>query len=118
MTVVSDGQAYSFDPKRTFSRAVPAEIDAAMHGRFLATDRVVMNESVALVDIPGRRVMFDCGSGTSTLFGSGRGRLLGNLAAAGVAPASIEAIVLRGSFHNSRASRPATRSMHAVCSRA
>lgn len=94
VTVLSDGRAYSSDPKRTFSGAPPAEIDAAMRSRFLDTDRVVMDENVVLVDFPGRRVMFDCGSGTSTLFGNGGGRLLGNLAAAGVAPASIDAIVL------------------------
>lgn len=94
VTVLSDGRAYSSDPKRTFSGAPPAEIDAVMRGRFLDTDRVVMDENVVLVDFPGRRVMFDCGSGTSTLFGNGGGRLLGNLAAAGVAPASIDAIVL------------------------
>ena len=94
VTVVSDGRAYSSDPKRTFSGAPAVEIDAAMRGRFLDADRVVMDENVVLVDFPGRRVMFDCGSGTSTLFGDGGGRLLGNLAAAGVGPASIDAIVL------------------------
>ena len=64
-----------------------------MQARFLDTDRVVMDENVVVADLPGRRVMFDCGAGTSTLFGTGGGHLLGNLAAAGISPASIDAII-------------------------
>ncbi len=93
ITIVSDGRAYSSDPKRTFTGAAPAEIDAAMQARFLDTDRVVMDEKVVVADLPGRRVMFDCGAGTSTLFGTGGGRLPGNLAAAGISPLSIDAII-------------------------
>ena len=94
VTVVSDGRAYSSDPKRTFSGAPPAAIDAAMQRRFLETDRVVLDENVVIVDFPGQCVMFDCGAGRSTLFGTDGGRLLGNLAAASIPPASIDAIVL------------------------
>ena len=94
VTILSDGRAYSSDPKKTFSGAPPAEIDAAMASAFLPTDRVVMDENVVVADLGGRRVMFDCGSGTSTLFGIGGGRLLGNMSAAGISPSSIDAIIL------------------------
>ncbi len=94
VTVISDGRAYSSDPKRTFSGAPPAEIDAAMTSHFLDASRVVMDENVVVIDFPGRRVMFDCGSGTSTLFGPDGGRLIGNLETAGISRGSIDAIVL------------------------
>lgn len=93
VTVVSDGRVSSGDPYKTF-RGAPAEIDAALSANYLAPDRVVLEENVVALEDGGRLTLFDCGVGTSLLFGRSGGRLLGNLRAAGIAPERVGAVVL------------------------
>lgn len=94
VTVVSDGRVFSGDPKRTFKGGSAEEVDAVLKGNFLETDRVVLEENAIVADFGTRRVLFDCGVGRSTLFGRSGGHLLTNLAAAGIPPGSIDAVML------------------------
>lgn len=94
VTIVSDGRVYSGDPARTFRGGTGDEMAALLASNFLDTDRVVLEENAMVADFGARRVLFDCGIGRSTLFGRSGGRLLANLAAANIAPASIDAVLL------------------------
>lgn len=94
VTIISDGRVYSANPTKTFLGATPEEIGSTLAANFLETDRVVLDENVAIVDFDDRHVMFDCGVGTSAFFGRSGGKLLANMSAAGISPAAIDAIVL------------------------
>lgn len=94
VTVISDGRVYSSDPKKTFSGGSAQEIDTLLTSNFLDTNRVVLDENVIVIENGGRTVLIDCGVGSSHLFGKSGGKLLLNMAAAGIAPADVGTILL------------------------
>ncbi|MCF8483039.1 MAG: MBL fold metallo-hydrolase [Rhodospirillum sp.] len=94
VTVLSDGRVHSRAPSTTFRGAPPEEIDRLVTDHFLPTDRLVLEENVVCLEIGGGRILFDCGLGSSPLFGGRGGRLVGNMAAAGIDPGTIAAVVL------------------------
>lgn len=93
-TVVSDGQLPLGDPN-TFLVGMPREeIARRLLDNFLP-DNATLEQNVLVVNFGGQRtVLFDLGMGTSKVFGEGQGRLLANLRAAGIDPASIDALVM------------------------
>ncbi len=94
VTVLSDGRVYSSDPKKTFSGGSVQEIDTVLTDNFLETNRVVLDENVIVIENGGRTVLIDCGVGSSQLFGKSGGKLLANMAAAGIPPADVGTILL------------------------
>ena len=68
-------------PRRCATRHVPA-------------DPVHIEQNVLIIAIDGRLALFDCGCGSSGVFGSATGRLLRSLAEFGVSPADIDYLVL------------------------
>lgn len=93
-TVISDGQLPLGDPN-TFLLGLPREeIARQLLDNFLPKD-ATLEQNVLVVNFGGQRtVLFDLGMGTSKLFGEGQGRLVSNLRASGIDPASIDALVM------------------------
>jgi glyoxylase-like metal-dependent hydrolase (beta-lactamase superfamily II) len=96
VTSISDGFA-SRPLNADFVRNAPlAAVQAALAEAGLPTDRVDVPFNPLLVEAGGQRVLFDCGNGE---FGAPTsGTLLKNLAAAGISPDSITAVVF-SHFH-------------------
>lgn len=80
-----------------FVRNAPlAEVQAALREAGLPTDTLTIPYTIPCVEVGGKRVLFDVGNGE---FGQATaGKLLENLAAAGVDPKSIDAVVF-SHFH-------------------
>lgn len=94
MTLVSDGPILSGDPKVTFRGAPKEEIDRVLLASFLPTDKLVLDQNILVMSSGGRTVVFDTGMGPSKAFGPKAGHFLQNLAAAGIDPAEVDAVVL------------------------
>ncbi len=76
--------------------AALADVQAALASAGLPVDRVEVPFNPLVADVGGRRVLFDAGNGE---FGAATaGRLLANMEQAGIAPASIDAVVI-SHFH-------------------
>ena len=95
-TTLSDG-FFSRNLDASFVRNVPlADVQKALQDAGLPTDKVDVPFVPLLVDIKGQRVLFDVGNGE---FGAATaGKLLENMAKAGISPASITAVVF-SHFH-------------------
>lgn len=68
------------------------KVAATLHDSFLATDKTQIPFNVLLVRVGAELIMIDTGCGT--LFGPVGGRLVANLAAAGIKPEQITGIIL------------------------
>jgi glyoxylase-like metal-dependent hydrolase (beta-lactamase superfamily II) len=93
ITVVADG---SFTlPAEIFGANVTAEQRAAyFDSRLLPHDRIRLVSNPAVIDTGSRRVLVDTGSSPSDNPASTTGRLPASLAAAGIAPESIDLVIL------------------------
>ncbi|MEO1603285.1 MAG: MBL fold metallo-hydrolase [Pseudomonadota bacterium] len=92
-TVVSDGILPLGDPTASFMGPTPEDMRAMLARNFLPTDNAVLEQNILVVDAGSQRILFDTGMGTSQMFGPTPGKLMSSLAAAGIEPASITAIV-------------------------
>ena len=92
-TVVSDGVLPLGDPTASFFGPSEDEMRAMLTRNFLAPDAAVLEQNILVLDAGDRRVLFDTGMGSSQMFGPTPGKLMETLAAAGIDPASIDAIV-------------------------
>lgn len=92
VTTVSDGNLIIDDPSVFAVNAPEAAVNGLLEANLLPTDRAVVQANMTLVDTGERRVLLDVGSGDG--FQPTAGRLVGNLEAAGIDPASIDAIVI------------------------
>jgi glyoxylase-like metal-dependent hydrolase (beta-lactamase superfamily II) len=95
-TTLTDGY-FSRPLDANFVRNAPlADVQKALQDAGLPTDKVEVPFVPLLVDIKGQRVLFDVGNGE---FGAATaGKLMENLAKAGISPASITAVVF-SHFH-------------------
>ncbi len=93
-TVVTDGQLPLGDPKASFKNTTGDEIDRELTANFLPLDNAVLEQNVLVVNFGDRVVLFDTGMGSDTLFGKTTGKLLPSLKAAGISPASVDAVVM------------------------
>jgi glyoxylase-like metal-dependent hydrolase (beta-lactamase superfamily II) len=95
-TTLTDGY-FSRNLDANFVRNAPlADVQKALQDAGLPTDKVEVPFVPLLVDIKGQRVLFDVGNGE---FGAATaGKLLENMAKAGISPASITAVVF-SHFH-------------------
>jgi glyoxylase-like metal-dependent hydrolase (beta-lactamase superfamily II) len=93
-TVVSDGPLSLPPAARIFSGPDGSMVDAALAEAGLPTDRVRVEQNCLLLETGGKRALFDNGLGSQKLYGPDSGRVLASLRAAGVDPASIDAMVL------------------------
>lgn len=78
-----------------FPNAAPGEIPRLMAEYRLPTDHIPMDLNPAVVNTGDKLVLIDAGMGrTSTMFGDRLGRLMENMAAAGINPADIDAVLM------------------------
>ncbi|MDR6954777.1 glyoxylase-like metal-dependent hydrolase (beta-lactamase superfamily II) [Ancylobacter sp. 3268] len=90
-TVLSDGVIGG--PPRVYASDAPeAELQAVLRRAFLPTGHMTLNLNTLLIETGGRRILIEAGAGKT--MGPNGGRLFENLAAIGLGPADIDAIVI------------------------
>jgi glyoxylase-like metal-dependent hydrolase (beta-lactamase superfamily II) len=96
VTALHDG--FAMRPlDETFVRNAPLEaVKTALAEAFLTTDTVPLTFTALLIDTGRQRILIDTGTGGQ--FGATSGQLQANLAAAGIAPDSIQTVVI-SHFH-------------------
>lgn len=93
ITVVADGSFHL--PAEIFGANVTADQRAAYYdSRLVPHDLIRLPSNPALIDTGSRRVLVDTGSPPSTDPASTTGRLTASLGAAGIAPASVDTVIL------------------------
>src|SRR6478609_5743729 len=92
-TVVSDGILPLGEPSGSFLGASKDEIGKMLTDNFLSPTNVILEQNVLVLNTGDKLVLFDTGMGSSTMFGSTTGKLLGSLKAAGIDPKDIDAVV-------------------------
>lgn len=90
-TVLSDG-VIGGPPSVYASDAPEAELQAVLRHAFLPTDHMTLNLNTLLIETGGRRILIEAGAGRT--MGPHGGRVFANLAAIGLGPADIDAIVV------------------------
>ena len=90
-TVVSDG-TISGNPRIYANTASHEELQRALTEAFLPTDSFRLNLNVLLLERGGRKILVEAGAAQT--FGPQGGWLFANLAAMGVQPGDIEAVVI------------------------
>ena len=96
VTMLSDGFGKRPLDAGFVRNASLAEVQAALREAGLSTDTLTISYTIPCVEVGGQRVLFDVGNGE---FGQATaGKLLENLAAAGIDPKSIDAVVF-SHFH-------------------
>ncbi len=91
ITIVSDG-TIGFPLDWLFPEVPEAELEDFLAARYQPLDHLPLQVNPMVADIGGRRVLIDTGCGTK--FDPTAGRLPRNLRAAGIDPASIDAVVV------------------------
>lgn len=95
VTVVSDGPLVMGAPNGdTFKGLSKEDMTQALARNHLPIDKVELDQNTLVVNTGKNLVLFDTGTGGTKAFGPYSGRLLANLKAAGIQPASIDAVVL------------------------
>lgn len=90
-TVLSDG-VIGGPPRVYASDASEAELQDVLQRAFLPTDHMTLNLNTLLIETGGRRILIEAGAGAT--MGPKGGRIFSNLAAVGLGPADIDAIVI------------------------
>jgi hypothetical protein len=90
-TVLSDG-VIGGPPRIYASDASEAELQDVLQRAFLPADHMTLNLNTLLIEIGGRRILIEAGAGGT--MGPNGGRIFENLAAVGLGPADIDAIVI------------------------
>ena len=93
-TVVSDGPLPLGTPGQSFLGLSKEEIDRQLTDNFLPTNNIVLEQNILVITINGKTVLFDTGMGSVKAFGPTPGQLMKTLKAAGIDPASVDAVVL------------------------
>ena len=92
-TVVSDGPLALGKPADSMKGVSEAELTKALSDNFLATDSIVLEQNVLVLNTGKRLAMFDSGMGSSRMFGTTTGRLLKSLREAGINAGDIDDII-------------------------
>ena len=94
VTLVSDGVLKVGDGRKIIKEATTEELTQRLEAAFLPADNMVLQQNIPVLKIGGKTIIVDAGSGSTEMFGDGTNRLVGNLKAAGIDPASIDLILL------------------------
>ncbi len=93
-TAISDGPIPLGDPAATFLGITKEEIAHRLTENFLPPDNVVLEQNTLVLNTGTHLVLFDNGMGSVKAFGPTTGKLLASLAAAGIDPKAIDAVVM------------------------
>lgn len=91
--VISDGILPLGEPSASFLGTSKEEVAQMLTSNFLDPNNVILEQNILVLDTGSKLVLFDTGMGESQLFGPTPGKMMQNLAAAGIDPAAIDAIV-------------------------
>ncbi len=94
ISVVSDGQIGFGDGRKFMIGPSKEEMGEQLEAHFLPPDNMVLQENITVVNTGSRLAIIDTGMGASKMFGDTTGRLPKNLTAAGIDPATIDAVIL------------------------
>ncbi len=90
-TILSDGVIGG--PPRVYASDAPeAELQAVLRRAFLPSDHMTLNLNTLLIETGSRRILIEAGAGST--MGPNAGRIFENLAAIGLGPADIDAVVI------------------------
>lgn len=92
--MVSDGTLELGDATGLFPTAPEGAVEHLFADEFLQLDPMILAENALVLNTGKHLVLFDTGMGTSPMFGPNAGRLLDNLAAAGIDRGDIDTVVL------------------------
>lgn len=93
-TMLSDGPLRLARPHRIFLGVDQALLADALTHAGQAPDRINVEQNCLLLETGGKRILFDNGMGSDTMFGPHAGRLLTNMQEAGIDPGLVDAVVL------------------------
>ena len=93
-TVVSDGTLNLGPAAPHYPKAPKEAVDEVLRSRFQSPDALIAHENCLVLNTGDQLVLFDSGMGSYKVFGNASGRLAKNLAAAGINPDDIDAIIL------------------------
>lgn len=94
-TAISDGPLMLGEPKAEFFAGMTLdEIKTALTDNFLNPNLIALDQNALVINTGDKLVLFDTGVGPTQMFGTGSGRLLRNLEAAGIKPEQIDAVIL------------------------
>ncbi|MGE0564277.1 MAG: MBL fold metallo-hydrolase [Pseudolabrys sp.] len=94
-TVVSDGPLSLGAPRDgIFVGVGKSDLETILSDNYLPTGEVAVEQNALVINTGEQLVLIDTGMGTTKMFGPNSGRLLANLKAAGIEPASIDAVLL------------------------
>lgn len=93
-SIISDGLLDLGSATDQFPAAPADEITEIMKNEFLPVKPMMLEQNCLVINTGDKLVLFDSGMGADKLFGPESGRMLKNLAAAGIDPADIDDIVL------------------------
>jgi glyoxylase-like metal-dependent hydrolase (beta-lactamase superfamily II) len=88
---VSDGML-AIPPAVFAGNAPPADFEKVLQQSFLSKEQIKPYCNILLVDTGSQKVLIDTGAGT--LYGPNAGRLIANLAVAGIRPTDIDRIII------------------------
>ena len=93
-TVVSDG-TLNLGPAAALYPKTPKEaVEGVLTSQFQSPAAVIVQENCLVLNTGDKLVLFDSGMGTYKVFGTAAGRLENTLAASGIKPDDIDAIIL------------------------
>jgi glyoxylase-like metal-dependent hydrolase (beta-lactamase superfamily II) len=93
-TVVSDG-TLNIGPVAALYPKTPKEaVEGVLTNQFQSPAAVIVQENCLVLNTGDKLVLFDSGMGTYKVFGTAAGRLENTLAASGIKPDDIDAIIL------------------------
>lgn len=92
--MISDGPLRLSRPHRIFKGVDQQALADALSHAGQPPDRIFVQQNCLLLETGGRRVLFDNGMGSDTMFGPDSGKLLANMRAGGIDPSSVDALVL------------------------
>ncbi|MEL6225818.1 MAG: MBL fold metallo-hydrolase [Pseudomonadota bacterium] len=92
-TVISDGRLPLGEPSSSFLGTTKKEVGDMLTRHFLDPSNVILEQNILVLNTGQNLVLFDTGMGESTMFGPTTGQMMKNLKAAGIDPATIDAIV-------------------------
>lgn len=92
--VVSDGELTFESATSEFPKAPEETVLRALDREFLPNAPMVLQENCLVLDTGDKLVLFDTGFGPVPMFGKDSGHLLENMAAAGIRPVDIDAVIL------------------------
>ncbi len=93
-TIISDGLLNLGSATAQFPDAPADDVTAIMRAEFLPVEPMMLEQNCMILNINERVVLLDSGMGADPMFGDGAGRLLANIAAAGITPDQVDDIVL------------------------